>query len=183
MKNQELSTANKQRGQMGIIGALLALAIIGIALYFAISHFSQGKTEQTAQAESTNAIAIISGVQKFYATNPTQMSTATPEILVQAGFVPAQDTAGGVVNAFQSPVGVAPATLLSGSAGLGLTYTVPKAACVNFVEGVATSTDSTSVGGTQVYPAATGAQIDSNALAAQCGAATTNATVVLNVAP
>jgi prepilin-type N-terminal cleavage/methylation domain-containing protein len=96
----------QQRKQKGftLVELGIVLALIGIGLFFAISKINETSDVSRAQNVSSDISTIITGVKRYYATQPEFPNTITQSDLINFGVFPpswvrAASTSGGTTTA------------------------------------------------------------------------------------
>lgn len=149
------SPRRKQRGQMGIIGTILGLVVIGLVLYYVMTHFGAAKSTQSGQAVSGDFTVMSAKVQSVFRNDPSGYANATEAALIGNGAVPQSWVSGG--TAIVSPYGhvaVAPTNIYGTDDGLDFTFsTVPSTQCSDFVNAIQGSVVGVTVGGTTIKSA------------------------------
>lgn len=161
---------NKQRGQMGIIGTILGLVIIGLVLFYVFTHFGGAKATQGAQAVSSDFISAAGKLQGAYASNPQDAANATAAIVANLNVFPTSEVSGGNINTSYGALTVAGSASdvnVAGTPSITLTYpSVPADQCVDFVNAVSGTAGAISVGGTLIKSSAT--PLTAASLGTQC---------------
>lgn len=147
-------STKKQHGQMGIIGTILGLVIIGLVLFYVFTHFGSAKNNQGSQAVSSDLISAAGKLQGSYASNPQDAANVTAQVVANLSVFPKGEVSNGNINTSYGTLtaaGSAADANVSGSPSITLTYpSVPASQCVDFVNAVSGTAGAISVGGTIV---------------------------------
>lgn len=123
---------------MGIVAALLAMALAAFALYHFVAIYRVRALTQRANSAVAQAVVLAENAQLLDNGVPDGFSGVTAAALITNGAVPPVNVSGSqIVSAFQTPVAIATGT--TGAApndSISFTYSIPVAACPQFVIGV-----------------------------------------------
>lgn len=160
----------KQRGQMGIIGVILGLVIIGLGLYFVIGHFLSAKDNEASQNGTSDFVTMIGNVQQTYHNISAGYTGVTAQTLITNGDVPSELVNGTtIISPFgATPVTVAPATLYSAGDAISFTVQVPPANCANFANTLSSNVAKMTVGGTTIVDTTAGTSLNPTTLGTAC---------------
>lgn len=166
------SSKNKQRGQQQIIAGVLALVLIGIGLYFAVTHFLGAKDTQASQGATSDLVTMIGNVQKTYQNVSAGYTGVTAAVLINNGDVPSELVSGtNILSPFgATPITIASATLYTAGDAISFTVQVPPANCSDFANTMSTNVAKMTVGGTTIVDSTAGTQLTPDTLGTACAA-------------
>ena len=151
---QQRSSRHQQRGN-GLLYAMLGSALLALGSYYAYGIYSDKSQAASVQADITNAQDLAIIAQTNYGRDSTAYTTLDTAKLQVA--LPARMRVASGVNAvtsFNKAITAAPGTPVGGALGdvLVVSWTTPKAACVEFAAAVARFSRQVQVGGVDVKP-------------------------------
>lgn len=161
---------------MGIMAAVLALAIAALGFYAALSLGHHILLQQNAKAAAQEAGTLIDNAKSLYANAPSGWLGITPQTLIDNGAVPPQMVNGGtIMSAFGTPIGVTVGFDAVANDSMLLVYQVPKPACSAFAFNVARYAAAVQIGPTDVQNLAawatpTHGALDPSAIGSACAA-------------
>lgn len=165
-------TARKQRGN-GLIFALLGAALTAMSAYGAFLVYEDKSLTDSTKADIVNVQDLITNSQAMFGRN-NDYAGATTTSLVQAGAIPPRLRIVGTTtaaNSFSLPITAAPASGTGVNDLLSVSWPLPRAACTDFVTGIASFNRRIDVGGAPVKPL--DGAINGAATAAACDATQT----------
>lgn len=164
-----------QRGQMGIIGTLLGIALFGIALYLVVSHFHDANISRKVAAQSQQSTSLIDTIRKLYNGSPTGFAGLSGDTLIQNGAVPPGSVSGTqLVTVFGTPLQVAPATAFAANDSFAITYqSIDKAICAQLAEALSGQAFQLAINGTTVQDSRSGTLFSQVGAAGACSAGAT----------
>ena len=168
-----VSSVKKQQRGMTLIELTLVLVLGGLVIFGALSMFRSANQSSAVSNETKNVQSIIAGVRALYP-GQTTYTSVTEQMLITANKVPTVMINGtNLRHSWNAAVDVAAAT-----AGFDIIYSsVPTAACIELVAGVANGFNTVTVGSTPVKAA--NANVNQATTATACAASAT-ANVILN---
>lgn len=164
-------TRKRQTGQMGIIGALLGLVILGLVLAYVGRKFLDANSNSKTQTAAENTKALIVNAQQTYAHVPTRFAGVTAPALINNGAVPEANVNGvNIVSSFGTPVAVTAQTYYQPNDSIQLSFGVPAANCAAFAQAIADYVSVLNIGGSQVKNIQTGLVATPTNIAPRCAA-------------
>lgn len=171
MRHPARQNRQHQTGQMGIIGALLGLVILGMVLGYAGYKFVQANGAARTQDAAQNVRTLIANAQQAYAHVPGGFAGVTAQVLINNGLVPDENVQGAnIVTNFGTAVTVQPVFYYQPNDSIQLNFAVPAADCPDFAQEIDKSASIINVSGTQIKNTQAGLVATASNVATRCAA-------------